>query len=414
MQVEEPRELRSAERANGPERAVGVPPRPARAELENPRPRALEPASESRPKGPARRPWLVLLGLLLLGLTGFGVYTLITAGRESTDDAQVAADLLPVSARVGGLLQSVAIHENQSVKAGDLIAQIDPAEYQARLRQAEGRAGERPGQAAADADVAIVTARSTGGLSSARAAYSGSSVGIASADAELAAAQAGLVGAEAEAAQGRVGTRSRARARCGERHRARGAGQRASRARLGHRGRGALQGAGCTAAQGGQARGCRAHQRSPRARGQSEPIAGADRLGECQCRAGARPRRQPPSGARARALAALVHEDHGSRRRRQPRSWRCTRAAAERWAAAGRDRAERDLRGRQLQGDAASPIRAGQRATIEVDAYPGREFEGKVLSISGGTGASFALLPADNASGNFVKVVQRVPCASPG
>jgi hypothetical protein len=54
-------------------------------------------------------------------------------------------------------------------------------------------------------------------------------------------------------------------------------------------------------------------------------------------------------------------------------------------------------------------MRPGERATIEIDAYPRRKFEGKVESISGGTGASFSLLPADNASGNFVKVVQRVP-----
>jgi membrane fusion protein (multidrug efflux system) len=54
-------------------------------------------------------------------------------------------------------------------------------------------------------------------------------------------------------------------------------------------------------------------------------------------------------------------------------------------------------------------MRPGQRATIEIDAYPHREFEGKVESLSGGTGSSFSLLPADNASGNFVKVVQRVP-----
>ena len=51
----------------------------------------------------------------------------------------------------------------------------------------------------------------------------------------------------------------------------------------------------------------------------------------------------------------------------------------------------------------------GQRAEIRIDAYPGRVFEGTVESRSGGTGARFALVPPDNASGNFVKVVQRVP-----
>jgi membrane fusion protein (multidrug efflux system) len=54
-------------------------------------------------------------------------------------------------------------------------------------------------------------------------------------------------------------------------------------------------------------------------------------------------------------------------------------------------------------------MRPGQVAEIEVDAYGGRKFKGKVDSISGGTGASFSLLPADNATGNFVKEVQRVP-----
>jgi membrane fusion protein, multidrug efflux system len=54
-------------------------------------------------------------------------------------------------------------------------------------------------------------------------------------------------------------------------------------------------------------------------------------------------------------------------------------------------------------------IRPGQRVEVKVDAFPGRVLTGQVESLSGGTGASFSLLPPDNASGNFVKVVQRVP-----
>ncbi len=54
-------------------------------------------------------------------------------------------------------------------------------------------------------------------------------------------------------------------------------------------------------------------------------------------------------------------------------------------------------------------MQKGQHAEIEVDAYPGRKFEGVVESTSPGTGARFSLMPPDNASGNFVKVVQRVP-----
>jgi membrane fusion protein, multidrug efflux system len=54
-------------------------------------------------------------------------------------------------------------------------------------------------------------------------------------------------------------------------------------------------------------------------------------------------------------------------------------------------------------------VRAGQRAAIRVDAYGGRRFTGKVDSIAGATGARFSLLPPENATGNFVKVVQRIP-----
>jgi membrane fusion protein (multidrug efflux system) len=54
-------------------------------------------------------------------------------------------------------------------------------------------------------------------------------------------------------------------------------------------------------------------------------------------------------------------------------------------------------------------IRPGQQVTLRADAYPGRSFTGKVESIMAGAGAAFSLLPPENATGNFVKVVQRIP-----
>ena len=54
-------------------------------------------------------------------------------------------------------------------------------------------------------------------------------------------------------------------------------------------------------------------------------------------------------------------------------------------------------------------MRVGQKVKVEIDAYSGRVFSGHVASLSPGTGAEFALLPAQNASGNWVKIVQRVP-----
>jgi membrane fusion protein (multidrug efflux system) len=54
-------------------------------------------------------------------------------------------------------------------------------------------------------------------------------------------------------------------------------------------------------------------------------------------------------------------------------------------------------------------MQPGQRAVVKVDAYGGRSFSGKVDSIAAATGARFSMLPPENATGNFVKVVQRVP-----
>jgi membrane fusion protein (multidrug efflux system) len=54
-------------------------------------------------------------------------------------------------------------------------------------------------------------------------------------------------------------------------------------------------------------------------------------------------------------------------------------------------------------------MQAGQPATIRIDAFPGRVFHGHVDSLQSGTGARFSLLPAENATGNYVKVVQRLP-----
>jgi len=54
-------------------------------------------------------------------------------------------------------------------------------------------------------------------------------------------------------------------------------------------------------------------------------------------------------------------------------------------------------------------MKEGQDVEVEVDAYPGKKFKGKIESLQAATGSKFSLLPADNATGNFVKVVQRIP-----
>ena len=70
---------------------------------------------------------------------------------------------------------------------------------------------------------------------------------------------------------------------------------------------------------------------------------------------------------------------------------------------------QRGLCGRELQGDAADRCEARPARDIEVDMFPGRVFHGHVDSLAPASGQKFALLPPDNATGNFTKVVQRIP-----
>jgi len=59
--------------------------------------------------------------------------------------------------------------------------------------------------------------------------------------------------------------------------------------------------------------------------------------------------------------------------------------------------------------DQLTHMRVGQTANVEIDSYPGKTFEARVASVSPGTGSQFSVLPAENATGNWVKVVQRLP-----
>src|SRR5947207_6978077 len=72
---------------------------------------------------------IAVVAILLL----YGVYALITAGKATTDDAQVSADVVPVSARIAGQIVNVYIHENQQVHHGDHIADIDPSDAQLKV-----------------------------------------------------------------------------------------------------------------------------------------------------------------------------------------------------------------------------------------------------------------------------------------
>lgn len=375
-----------------------------------PGPAAMTPApgTVERPKS-RRRPFLILAVVAVLVILGVGIYHLATAGREETDDAQVAADVVPIAARVSGPIVKVHIAENQLVKRGDLLIEIDPADYQARVQQAEAELATAKAQAAAaDAQVQIVEATSKGGFATARAALTGSTAAVGSAGAQLAAARAALARADADLRKAeidlnRARTLRQANAIPQERLDAAQIGFESARAAKSQaEAQVALSEDARRTAESrvGEARG-RLSQSAPIAPQIAAARANAD-LGNARVR-----------GAEAALSLAKLSLDYT--KVVAPADGRASKLTVHdgQLVTVGQPLIElvptatyviANFKETQL-----GHMRVGQPAEISVDAFPGRTLNGRVESLSGGTGAAFSLLPADNATGNFVKVVQRVP-----
>jgi membrane fusion protein (multidrug efflux system) len=374
-------------------------------------PLKAEPKNDVADAPPARkrRPFVVLGVIAAVALIAVGGYAFLTHGRESTDDAQVAADMVPVSARVGGVVVRVAIHENQVVKHGDLLVELDPADLAARQQQAEAELATAEAQAqAADAQVQIVEATSKGGLTTARAALLGSTAGVGSALAQLDAARAAAARADADMQKAQIDfTRAETLRKADAVPQ-----QQLDAAKL------ALDGARASKAQADAqvslAEDSRrtAESRVGEARGrvdQSTPVApqiAAARAGASLAAARVRS---------AQAALALAKLQVGYTRILAPTDGYASKLAVHegQLVAVGQPLIElvptETYLVASFKETQIGKMRPGQPVEISVDAFPGRKLTGRIESLAGGTGAAFSLLPPDNATGNFVKVVQRVP-----
>ena len=356
-----------------------------------------------------RRPFVVLAVLIGTVLTGVAAYLIATAGEEQTDDAQITSDVVPVATRVAGQVVAVRIEENQIVKKGDLLAEIDAADYEARVRQAEAELGSAQAQAhSADAQVEVVRASSRGGFASAQAAVSGSSVGVSSASAQVAAAKAAVARAEADFHKTEIDL------------------DRAKQLRTAHAMPQDRLDAAQIAYDGSQA--ALAQTRAQLAFAQDARRSAETRVKEAQGRLSQSAPVEPQIAA-AEANAALAHARVQSVQAaldlaRLQLSYTKVLAPVDGWASKLVAHAGQLIAVGQpvvsivptatyvvanFKETQVGHMKTGQRAVITVDAYPGRKLEGRVESFSGGTGATFSLIPSDNATGNFVKLVQRIP-----
>ncbi len=347
------------------------------------------------PRTRPRKRWLILGLVSLAVLLGIGGYAWATHGKESTDDAQVEADVVPLSTRVAGQVKRVAAQDNAHVKKGDLILELDDADYAARVQQAEAEVDTAAAQAAAaDAQAQVTAAGARGGFTSAQAGVTGSS-------AQVATARAGLVRAQAEE------------------HKAALELQRSKELRAANvvpqqkldEDQAAYDVARAALAQA-QASLDAAQSRIGEARGrlsQSSPVEAAVAAAQANARlAHARQKSAEAALALARlqlAYTKLYAQEDGQVTRLTAREGQMVQPGQP-LAELVPDRTYLVANFKETQ---IGEMKPGQRVEIEIDAFPGKKLEGKVESLAGGTGSRFSLLPPDNASGNFVKVVQRVP-----
>ncbi|MES1973595.1 MAG: HlyD family secretion protein [Pseudomonadota bacterium] len=322
----------------------------------------------------SRNPLIAAAVAIALALAGVA-WLVSPRTVESTDNAYLKADSSSVAPKVGGLVSAVLVRDNQQVHAGDPLVQIDAQEFDAKLAAAQA--------AVADADAGVATARAAlEGLNAAEALAAAqvhaAQTSIQSADAEFSRAAADRARFEALMAQG-FATR-----RDAERVRATAIGAASARARV-------LADRDVSSEQAAVT-----HARRPVLVAQ---------LAQAEAAA-----------ARARAALDLARQDQGHTVVRAP--------------------IDGVVGNRQVQtGDYVQPgsrlltlvpsqalyvvanfketqtraMLAGQAATIAVDALGGDALTGRVESFAPGSGSEFTLLPFEPGSGNFTKIVQRVP-----
>jgi membrane fusion protein (multidrug efflux system) len=345
-----------------------------------------------RRSGRARAALLVAaLAVALAGLVAWRYF----AVRETTDDAQIEGHVNPVAARVGGTVLAVLVADNQQVEKGTLLARIDPRDYEVALARAQADLAENEATARAARTTVPLTSTTAGSQETA-------------ADSDLAGAQARLAAAQAQLREAQA--RERQTGEDVERFRPLLAKDEISKQQFD---------AAATAADSARA----AREAVEAAALSADKAVGAARARLAQARTG----REQVDIVSARAASAAAKVEMARAALEQARlNLSYTEVKAPVAGVVSRKTVEvgqvvqagqpllaivplddvwvtANFKESQLKA-----IRPGQPVEVAVDAY-GRVFRGRVDSIAAATGSRFSLLPPENATGNYVKVVQRVP-----
>jgi len=300
-----------------------------------------------------KRKRLALMLSLPLMLIAAGVYFWLVSGRTvSTDNAQVTAHVVSIAPEVGGRITQVFVTENQRVKAGDPLFRIDPEPYRIALMQA---------------DAAVGNARLQ--IEQMESGYSARVADIGAKASDVRLAEENFRRQQDLLAKGFT-----------------------------------------TRAAFDAARAALATAQSERNSAAADAQSALAMLGSSP--RGGHPQVEAAVAMREKAALDLKHTDvrapisgiASQTERLNPGAMAVQMMPMVSIVGGGDPWIEANFKETQL-----AKIRVGQPAEVEIDAIPGRSFKARVTSIGAGTGSEFSLLPAQNATGNWVKVTQRVP-----
>jgi membrane fusion protein (multidrug efflux system) len=364
------------------------------------------------------------IAVLVVAAIAAGVWWWSTRNLESTDDAQVDAGVTPIAARVGGTVLAVPIQDNQQVHEGTVLVQIDKRDYEIALDRARAELADAEASAAAaragvpitstTAESNVTTAR--GGVEQATSEVSAAEQSIEAAKARLSTAQARQREAIAKAAKSAKDVErfkpllakdeipqqqydaAVATANADEAASESAAAQ-VVEAELGVR----VSQSGLVQAQA---------KRQQASASLSEAQTGPEQVKVTQARASAAEAKVMQQRAVVRQAelnleyATVKAPVKGTVSKKTVEVGQLIQPGQALMAVIPLERVWITANFKETQ---VEHIRPGQRVTIRADAYGGRTFSGKVESLAAATGARFSLLPPDNSTGNYVKVVQRIP-----
>ncbi len=368
---------------------------------------AADPLASAYPRRRSYRRWILLASIVVLGVACAFLWHYFS-GFESTDDAQVDVHLYPVSARISGYIQKVDVGDNQWVDEGSTLVEIDPKDYEVALARAQATLGTSQAAAkSSNIDVPLSSVDTSSQLKSTSSDIEDAKAAIQAAEKEAAAAHARVLEAQAENVKAQDDV---------TRYRLLLAKEEVPKQIYDHAyAAAATDVAAIAAAEADEAAAQQAVQEAH------------SRLTEAEAHyedAQAGPQRVASTRAKALSAEADVKQKEAAVEQAQlnlgytkilaPVAGEVTKKVV---VGLNVDPGEQMLTVVPLdqvwitanfKETQLKHMRVGQKATIKLDSN-GRTYNGHVDSIAGGTGPIFSLLPPENATGNYVKIVQRVP-----